>query len=152
MKLDNIDFSILRILQTNNHLTNQKLAEKVGLSAPACLKRVRQLREKGVIERDVAVLNPRLAGVPITMIVEVEMERDRADLSQRFSRRVEEAEEVTQCYQVTGEVDFVLIISVRDMDAFQEFCERVLYAESNMRKFRTLIAMKRNKFTTAIPI
>jgi len=152
LNLDSIDYRILDALQKNNRRTNQQLAEAVGLSPPACLKRVRQLREKGVIDKEVAILNPRLAGVPITMIVEVEMERDRADLNQRFARNVQQAPEVTQSYQVTGEVDFVLIVSVPDMDAFQHFVERVLYADSNMRKFRTLIAMKRDKFTTELPI
>ncbi|MCV6588888.1 MAG: Lrp/AsnC family transcriptional regulator [Marinobacterium sp.] len=150
--MDEIDRHILRQMQQDNRISNQHLADTVGLSPPACLKRVRKLREQGAIIADVAILNPRLAGVPITMIVEVEMERDRVDLSQRFSRAVQQAPEVTQCYQVTGEVDFVLIVSVPDMDAFQAFCERVLYAESNMRKFRTLIAMKRDKFTTTLPV
>ena len=152
MELDEIDRRILRILQSNSHLTNMSLAEQVGISPPACLKRVRTLRQNHVILKEVAILNPLLTGNGITMIVEVEMERDRADLNQAFIKRVNAAQEVTQSYQVTGEVDFVLIVSVPDMEAFQYFAEKVLYADQNVRKFRTLISMKRNKYTTELPI
>jgi len=152
MNLDNIDRNILRHLQQNNRITNQQLAEQVGLSAPACLKRVRLLREQGVIAQDVSILDPKLAGLGITMIVEVEMERERIDLNQSFANRMREAPEVTQSYQVTGDVDFVLIVTVPDMEAFKDFVERVLYTDPNMRKFRTLISMDRQKFTTTLPI
>ena len=152
MELSELDLRILRKLQVNNKITNAALAEEIGLSAPACLKRVKQLHANGVIEKNVAILNPKLAGVGITMIVEVEMERDRTDMTEQFVKRVMMSPEVTQSYQVTGEVDFVLIVNVPNMDAFQAFADRVLYCESNMRKFRTLISMKRNKFTTEIPV
>lgn len=152
MEIDETDKRILRLLQQDNRITNTALADAIGLSPPACLKRVRALRQYGVIEQDVAVLNPKLSGIGITMIIEVEMERDRPDLQRQFVQRIEACPEVTQCYEVTGEVDFVLIVNVADMDAFQAFVDRALYAESNMRKFRTLISMKRNKFTTALPL
>lgn len=152
MKLDQIDRLILNQLQRDCSLTNARLADLVGLSPPACLKRVKMLKRQGIIESEVALLNPKLAGISITMIVEVEMERDRSDLNQHFIRKVESCQEVTQCYQVTGEVDFVLIVHVESMEKFQDFAERILYAEPNMRKFRTLISMKRNKFSTQVPI
>jgi Lrp/AsnC family leucine-responsive transcriptional regulator len=150
--LTDIDRRILRVLQKNNKVTNAALAEQVGLSPPACLKRVRKLHEHGVIESNVAILNLKHAGIGITMIVEVEMESDRADMNDEFIRRVMECPEVSQCYQVTGEVDFVLIVNVPDMEAFQSFTENVLYSYPNMRKFRTLISMRRNKFTTEVPV
>lgn len=146
------DRRILRILQKDNKITNAALAERVGLSPPACLKRVKRLHDEGVIEKNVAILNPKQAGIGITMIVEVEMESDRADMNDEFIRRANACPDVSQCYQVTGEVDFVLIVNVPDMDAFQAFTEQVLYSYPNMRKFRTLISMRRNKFTTEVPI
>ncbi|GAA3935813.1 Lrp/AsnC family transcriptional regulator [Litoribacillus peritrichatus] len=152
MSLSELDRRILRQLQKDNNITNAALAERIGLSAPACLKRVKQLHEQGVIEQNVSILNPKQAGIGITMIVEVEMERDRTDMNEQFIKRVQSSPEVTQCYTVTGEVDFVLIVNVTDMEAFQAFTERVLYSDANMRKFRTLISMKRNKFTTELPI
>ncbi len=150
MELDRIDRHILNQLQQDNRISNANLAELVGLSPPACLKRVQRLRENELIVADVSILNPKLVGKPITMIVEIEMERDRPDLYQRFAKMIHAAPEVSQSYQVTGEVDMVLIVDVADMEAFQQFVERVIYAEPNVRKFRTLISMKREKFTTAV--
>lgn len=152
MHLDNVDKRILMLLQQNSRITNAALAEAVGLSPPACLKRVKRLRDTGVITREVAILDPKLAGQGITMIVEVEVERDRSDLFQQSIRRIRASREVTQCYQVTGEVDFILIVNVESMEAFQAFTERVLYADPNLRKFRTLISMNRIKFTTEVPL
>lgn len=152
MELSKLDRRILNILQHNNRITNVALAEEVGLSPPACLKRVKQLRESQVITKDVAILDAAKAGIGVTMIVEVEMERDSTDLNQHFIKRVKEAGEVNQCYQVCGEVDFVLIVNVVDMTAFKQFADRVLYTEPNMRKFRTLISTTQEKFTTAIPL
>ncbi len=80
------------------------------------------------------------------------MERDRRDMNEQFIKRINASPEVTQCYQVTGEVDFVLIVNVPNMSMFKDFANRVLYGESNMRKFKTLISMTRNKFSTQIAI
>ncbi len=150
ISLDRIDRRILNLLQRDSSISNVALAEKVGLSPPACLKRVRQLKEHKVIASEVALLNPELIGYKINIIVEVEMERDRPDLYARFVRIINAAPEVLQCYQVTGEVDFVLVVAVPDMQAYESFVQRVLFAESNMRKFRTLISLGREKFETAI--
>lgn len=150
--LDEIDKRILRVLQKDNKITNAALAEMVSLSPPACLKRVKHLHESGVIEKSVAILNPHLIGEGIVIIVEIEMERDRRDMNEQFIKRINASPEVTQCYQVTGEVDFVLIVNVPNMSMFKDFANRVLYGESNMRKFKTLISMTRNKFSTQIAI
>ncbi|OMH30255.1 Lrp/AsnC family transcriptional regulator [Motiliproteus sp. MSK22-1] len=152
MELDRIDRHILNLLQRDNRITNAHLAEQVGLSPPACLQRVRRLRSSKLIRADVLLLEPALVGQMLTMIVEVELERDRPDLYERFASSVHQANEVTQCYRVTGEVDVVLVVSVADLQAFEAFVQRVLYAEPNMRKFRTLISLKREKFETAIEL
>ncbi|MEH6627477.1 MAG: Lrp/AsnC family transcriptional regulator [Motiliproteus sp.] len=152
MDLDRIDRHLLNLLQQDNRQSNAQMAETVGLSAPACLQRLKRLRSSGIIKSEVALLDPSVVGHPLTMIVEVELERDRPDLYGRFSRVVDKAPEVTQCYRVTGEVDVVLVVIVADMEAFDSFVQRVLYADSNMRKFRTLISMKRTKFSTALEL
>ncbi len=152
MELDQTDRMLLNLLQQDNRMTNVRLAEEVGLSPPACLQRLKRLRGSGIIQREVALLDPVIAGRMMTIIVEVELERDRPDLVRPFLQAIGKAPEVTQCYQVTGEVDVVLVVSVADIQAFEVFVHRVLYAESNMRKFRTLISLKRNKFETAIEL
>ncbi len=152
LELDEIDKRILRMLQKDNKITNTALADVINLSAPACLKRVKQLHESGVIEKNVAILNPHLIGEGIVIIVEIEMERDRREMNEQFIKHIKASPEVTQCYQVTGEVDFVLIVNVPNMTMFKDFANRVLYGESNMRKFKTLISMTRNKFSTEVAL
>lgn len=150
--LDRIDRRILNCLQKDNKISNLKLAEQIGLSPPACLRRVNRLREQGVIQSDVSIINSRVAGHHINIIVEVEMERDHLELLAQFRKAILAAPEVTQCYAVTGEVDFILVVSVPDMQAYEAFTQKVLYRQSNMRKFRSLISLDRVKFETAVKL
>lgn len=150
--LDRIDRHILRCLQLDNKVSNLQLAEEVGLSPPACLRRVRRLREEGIIVADVSLVNPRLLGRVINIIVEVEMNRDQLDVHDAFMLKMQAAPEVTQCYQVTGDVDFVLVVMVADMEAYEAFARRELASDVNLRKFRSLISLKRNKFSTAVDL
>lgn len=150
--LDNIDRNILQQLQIDSRLSNVQLADLIGLSPPACLKRVKRLTEEGYIARQVTLLEPSKLGPMLHMVVEVLMERDHKHLFQAFVQRVLNTSEVKQCYQVTGEVDFVLVVIVQDMVAYESLCDRLLYSDPNVRKFRTLISMKRDKFETAIDL
>jgi Lrp/AsnC family leucine-responsive transcriptional regulator len=100
MKIDRVDRKILIALQRNNRIPNLELAEFVRLSLPACLKRGKRLREEGVIIGDVSIINPKLVGSTMTLIVSVEMERDRADIYQVFRKSILKAPEVTQSYQI----------------------------------------------------
>lgn len=152
MFLDRTDKAILRQLQDDASMTNVELADRVGLSPPACLKRVKRLQKEEVISRKVALLDQKKLGPCLHMVVEVEMERDRQDLYKAFIQRVKKAQEVKECYQVTGEVDFVLLVVVPDMPTYQEFCDRLLYSEPNMKNFRTLISMNRVKYETSVHI
>ncbi len=150
--LDRIDIAILSQLQENNRIANQTLAAEVGLSPPACLQRVKRLRDSGIILKEVAVLDPQLAGHGLQLIVSVEMERDRRDIYRAFSEALLEAKEVTQCYQVTGEVDFILLVSVRDIRAYEKFIDRVLHSNVNIRKFHTSISVRTVKFDTVLDL
>ncbi|WP_415881341.1 Lrp/AsnC family transcriptional regulator [Neptuniibacter sp. QD29_5] len=152
VQLDRIDRHILKCLQVDNRISNQALAEEVGLSPPACLRRVKQLREQGIIMADVAIVNPRALGKVLNIIVEVEMIRDSIDVHDMFMRKMQDATEVTQCYQVTGDIDFVLVIMVPDMEAYEAFARRDLASDPNLRKFRSLISLRRNKFTTEVDV
>ncbi|MCG9629897.1 MULTISPECIES: Lrp/AsnC family transcriptional regulator [Vibrio] len=152
MELDRIDRSILAILQKNNRIANVDLAEEVGLSAPACLKRVKRLRKEKVIVGDVSLINPALAGNKMTLIVSVEMERDRGDIYSVFRNSVEQAPEVTQCYQITGGYDFLIVLSVPDIQAYERFIERVLHQDKNIRKFHTSVSTKTVKFSTEVNV
>jgi len=152
LALDRTDRRILTILQQDSRITNQDLAEKIGLSPPACLRRVRRLREEGVIMAEVALINPQRVGRYINIIVEVEMVRDQLDIYDAFKRKMDSVPEVTQCYQVAGEVDFLLMLMVEDMESYETFTRQYLSTDANLSKFRTLISLRRNKFSTAIPL
>jgi len=151
-RLDRIDRNILNQLQKNNQISNVDLADLVGLSPPACLRRTRRLRNEGIICADVALVAPEVAGQNINIVVEVEMERDHLEFSRHFKNEIQKAPEVTQCYSVTGEVDFILVVSVADMQAYDAFTERLLYSHPHMRKFRSLISLSRVKFETAVEL
>ena len=152
MDIDKIDRAILMSLQKNNRIPNVELAEKVALSAPACLKRVKRLRESGVIVNDVSIIDGQLAGNKMTLIVSIEMERDRADIYHKFKQSILQVDEVTQCYQITGSYDFMLIVCVEDMQAYETFVDRVLHTDLNIRKFHTAVTLRTVKHNTAIKL
>ena len=152
MFLDRLDKAILNQLQTDASLSNLKLAEIIGLSAPACLKRVKRLEKEGVISKRVAILDQTKIGPNIHMIAEIIMHCDRLDLNDSFIKKMREAPQVHECYKVTGEIDFVLVVSVPDMPSYESFCQRFIYSDSNLKKFRTLISIDRVKYDTQIQI
>ena len=112
MPLDAADRRILDVLQADNQITNLALAAKIGLSPPACLKRVRRLRDDKVIVRDVAVLDPESVGRSIVAFVGVELDRQREDVLAAFERKIAAEPEVQQCYFVSGEIDYLLTVAV----------------------------------------
>lgn len=152
MKIDRVDRKILVALQRNNRIPNLELAELVRLSPPACLKRVKRLREEGVIIGDVSIINPKLVGSTMTLIVSVEMERDRADIYQVFRKSILKAPEVTQSYQISGSYDFMLVVTVKDIQGYEQFVERVLRTDLNIRKFHTSVSLWTVKFSTEIEL
>ncbi|MGR5062374.1 Lrp/AsnC family transcriptional regulator [Photobacterium sp. DNB22_13_2] len=150
MDIDRIDRKILMILQKNNRIPNVDLAEVVGLSPPACLKRVKRLREGGVITGDVSLVNPALVGNIMTFVVSIEMDSDRGDVYRSFRTSIMKYPEVTQCYQISGSYDFLLIVHVRDIPEYENFIEGSLRKDLNIRKFHTSISLRTVKFSTEL--
>ncbi len=150
--LDAIDRRILDVLQQDNQITNLALAEKVGLSPPPCLRRVRRLRESGVIAADVSLLDPARVGRSVIAFVGVELERQRVDLLSSFERKIAAEPEVQQCYFVSGDNDYLLVVTCADMEHYNAFCRRVLANEPNIRRFRTSFNLTRIKYDTRIPL
>lgn len=150
--LDIFDLRILQLLQNDARLPMERISERVGLSVPACYRRIRHLRDQGVIERDMAVVSPRAMGWPITMIVLVTLERDRGWIMDGLVARLRVAPEVTDVWAVTGEYDLVLYMVARDMEDYDSFTRRVLHAEEHVRSFKTLVVMQYPKKRGALPI
>ncbi|MCI5096758.1 MAG: Lrp/AsnC family transcriptional regulator [Rhodobacteraceae bacterium] len=143
--MDDTDSKILRLFQSNARLTADAISEEIGLSAPAVQKRLKKLRDTGVIEREIAVLDPARIGREMTIIVEVILERENRAHLDAFKRRMREASCVQQCYYTTGEADFVLILLVRDIKEYEAFTQTYFFDESNISRFKTSVVMDRVK-------
>lgn len=152
MELDSFDLAILRLLQDDNRLTSEAIGTQVGLSPTACQRRMKRLRAEGAIAKDCAVVSPELVGGRMTLIVTIVLERGRADIVDAFKRQVQAVPEIQQCYYVTGEHDFVLIVTARDIAEYERLTRRVFYGNPNIQKFNTIVAMERVKTSLAIPL
>ena len=148
IELDELDKRILQQLQKDCSLTNQALAEKVHASAPTCLRRVRYLQESGIIQKQVAIVDPQKTGSTLTAIVEVTLDIQNAEANTAFEKEVNGETAVLQCYRVSTGPDFVLIIQVADMPAYHELVHRLFTASKNVRNVRTFFSVNRSKFET----
>lgn len=150
--MDKFDALILNILQRNARTTAEAMSQQAGLSPDACRKRMARLRSSGVIKAEIAVLDPASVGLGLILIVEVTLQNERkADLD-RFKAAMQTAPEVMQCYYVTGNADFILIVSARDMAGFEEFTRRHFFTEDNVLRFRTSAVMDSVKTGFAVPV
>ena len=150
--LDPFDIRLLKLVQANSRRTAQELAEEVGLSPSACLRRLNRMREAGVIESEIAVVSPAAVGHPLMMVVEVSLERERPDIMSDFKKAMRATPEVMQCYYVTGEVDFILIVAVKSMIDYERFTTDFLFNNKNIRRFNTLVVMDRVKVGLTVPL
>lgn len=150
--LDLADAKILELMQANARLGLEVLAEKTGLSVASVQRRLKALRDKKVIVKDVAVVDPAKAGSAMTFIVMVELERERLDQIDAFTRRAQKEPHVQQCYYVTGEADFCLICTAADMNDFEALSKRLFFEDSNVRRFRTSVVMGRKKVGLDVPV
>ncbi len=132
-------------MQRDNRLTSDVLGERVGLSATAVQRRLKRLRATGVIEADVAVIAPRAVGQRLQMIVLVSLERERADIIDRFKASIRTTPNVMNGYYVTGDADFMLVVSVRDMEEYESFTRRFFYENPDIKNFKTMVVMDRVK-------
>lgn len=151
-ELDSYDLAILKLLQQDNAVPQRAIGEAVNLSAAAVQRRITRLQQSGVIERNVAVLNPARVGQPITLIVAVEIESERLDLLEASKASFLAAEEVQQCYYVTGDTDFILVITVQNMLAYEQLTRRLFFENHNIKHFKTFVAMDRIKTSTHLAL
>lgn len=148
--LDSFDLRILALYQHDARLPAERIGEQVGLSTAAVQRRLKRMRENGTIEAETARVSPTAVGLALTMVVNVKMEREGGDALARFRTRMAACPDVQQCYYVTGEMDFVLLVVVRDMDAYERFTRDNLHADDNVRGFTTQVVMDRCKVGTAL--
>ena len=154
--LDEIDLRLLDLLQNDASMNNQDLAKHAHVSAPTALRRIKRLREKGLIERQVALLQPeRMAsalGHGLTALVEITLERQGAEQLEVFERRAVLDAAVQQCYRVSPGPDFVLVVHTPDMPSHLALTQRLFTSDANVRNVKAFFSVKRAKFDPRIAI
>jgi len=150
--MDMMDRKILAAIQDNGRIQNTELAAKVGLSPSPCLRRVRLLETEGVIAGYTALVDGRAVGLPLIIFVRVALERQDKTGVDRFSKAIVAAPEVMECYLMAGTYDFLLKVSVRDLEDYQRFQMQHLTREVGVSNVITEIPLKKVKSTTALPL
>lgn len=154
--LDAADLRLLTLLQDDASLSNQALAEAAHLSAATCHRRVQRLQTLGLIERRVAILNPQrladITGWGLSALVEISLDVQTAEALDAFEARAVADSAVQQCWRVSPGPDFVLVVQVADMPAYQALAKRLFTEDSQVRNVRAFFAVKRAKFGTALPL
>lgn len=156
LKLDTTDIQLLNALQDNASQTNQALAERLNLSAPTCLRRIKRLRDSGLIEREIAVLNAdKMAaamGHGLTALVEITLDQQGTEQQLAFESKAVKESAVQQCYRVSPGPDFVLVVHVRDMPAYLALAQRLFTSDANVRNVKAFFSVKRAKFEPKLPL
>lgn len=145
------DRRILAELQRNSRLTNQELADKVGMSNSATWRRVKSLEDDGVIERYAAIVNPRKAGFGLASMVHISLARHEQKHVDNFIREVKRHPEVLECFATSGEADFHLRVVVEDIDAYNAFLDNFIFRLPGVSQVRSNIVLKEIKADTALP-
>lgn len=150
--LDIFDRKLIELLQVDVHRPVSVLAEAVGLSAPACYRRIRRLRASGVIEREIALVRPKTVGWPLSMIVLISLERENAHTINEMMEIFRREPEILEAWNVTGDHDFALRIIARDMEGYDNLAQRLFAANERIRTFKTLVVIREVKPMSAVPV
>jgi len=152
-RLDRIDRKLLECLQQDGNLTNQDLAEKVGLSPSPCLRRVRALEEAGIILNRVTVLDHKKLGLSLTAIILIGMDRHTPERFAAFEEQVAEYPEVQECYLITGQdADYMLKVVVPDMDHYHHFLLNQITRIQGVSGVHSSFVLRRVIDSTALPL
>lgn len=144
-RLDVFDLKILAMIQRDNLTPQRVIGDTINLSAPAVQRRVKRMTEAGVIQSNVAVIDPASVGQAITIFVEVEVISETAEQIEEAKAQFASTPEIQQCYYVTGEADFVMVIVVPDMARYEALTRALFFGNNNVKRFRTFVAMDRVK-------
>lgn len=146
------DIKILKQLQISGRITNQELAEKVGMATSPCWRRVKQLEESGVIAGYQAVLDRRKLGLGILAFIRVKIDSHSEEEAQHFERQVEALEPVIACYAVAGDADFLLQVVAEDLDSFSTFAMSTVRRLPGIKEMQTTLVLREVKSLTALPV
>jgi Lrp/AsnC family leucine-responsive transcriptional regulator len=151
-RLDSLDLRLLDCLQGNNQLTADQLAERVGRSPSAIARRLRRLRATKAIAAEVAIISEEAAGNPLSMLVQIQLERHALPDVAALRRRLAACENVQLLLDVSGTIDIVLLVVARDLDAFNDFADEMLASDRSVRRYETSLVKNRRKNSLAMPL
>ena len=152
MPLDEIDYRILSRLQGNARISNSDLAREIGLSPSPCLRRVRDLEKSGAIKGYATLLEPSVVGLPVSVFVQVTLERQVEQALEDFERTVLARPEVMECYLMTGDADYLMRIVVADVTAYEKFLKEHLTRAPGVASINSSFALNQVKYGTALPL
>jgi Lrp/AsnC family leucine-responsive transcriptional regulator len=152
MALDDTDIRLLRILQENARLSNVELAERIGLSASPCLRRMRQLEDSGVIKGYMTLIDQNVIGLPVSVFISVTLKEQSERALDEFEGRIRALPEVMECYLMTGTADYLLRVVTADLAAYERFLKEHLTRIPAIASIQSSFALKQVSFRTALPL
>ena len=152
MELDTLDLRILAVLQQDSSLTNVELARRVHLSPSPCLMRVKHLESEGVIQRHVALCDPKAIGLDLNVFISISLKEQSREALAEFERRIAEHDEVMECYLMTGDSDYLIRVALSDISALERFILNQLTPIPGVEKIRSSFALKQVRYKTALPL
>jgi len=153
MQLDKYDKHILEILQSDGRISNQDLADRIGLSPSPCLRRVKALEEAGLIRSYRAILDGKALGLSLTALIQISMDRHTPERFEAFETAVSEIPEVLECLLITGQAaDYQLKVAVKDLDAYQDLLLKRITGISGVSGVHSSFVLRRVVDKTALPV
>ena len=151
-ELDAVDRRILVVLQEHARISNVDLAEQVGISPSPCWRRVKTLEDSGVIAKHVSLVDPAAVGLPVSVFIQVTLERQIETALETFEQTVLARPEVMECYLMTGDSDYLLRVVVADLSAYERFLMDHLTRLNGVASIKSSFALKQVKYRTALPL
>ncbi|AML55872.1 Transcriptional regulator, AsnC family [Serratia rubidaea] len=152
MPLDMTEMKILRLLQDDARVTNQALAEKIGMSASPCWRKVRKLEEEEVIQGYRAVLDRKKIGLGVMVFIRVAIDSHSETEAKKFEEEVTALEDVVACYSIGGDADFLLQVVASDLDSYADFAMSVVRRLPGIKEMQSMFVLKEIKPLVAYPI
>lgn len=152
VELDSTDRKLLALLQEDASLSVQELAERVGLSANPCWRRIKRLEAERVIERRVALVDPVAVGLPVTVFVRINTGQHSAEWVMRFAAALDSIPEITECHRLSGDVDYLLKVLVADIADYDRVYNELIRRVPNLTDVSSMFSMETLKSTTRVPL
>jgi Lrp/AsnC family leucine-responsive transcriptional regulator len=152
IELDDADRRILKLVQNDGRVTLQTIADRVGLSASPCLRRIRRMEEGGVITAYSAVVDQTAVGLPVSVFISIKLERQRAEELDRFGEAIAQWPEVMECYLMTGQFDYLLRVVCADLAEYEAFLREKLTQVDGVRSIESSFALGQVKYSRVLPI